>query len=152
MESEFNKKENTAMKNMRKTLRNQKGFTLVEMIAVLVIVGILAAVAIPKYMSMQSAAQVNAAQGALAAAASGISLTYASCITGGLTPSALTATGGFTGTGTACTSIAGTTFGDFTVTYPALTWPSVSIQLSTTSPAWLSAVTAASLNKTIILQ
>ena len=30
------------------TLRNQKGFTLIEIIAVLVILGILAAVAIPR--------------------------------------------------------------------------------------------------------
>ncbi|MBU2431157.1 MAG: type II secretion system GspH family protein, partial [Proteobacteria bacterium] len=38
-------------------LGNQKGFTLVEIIAVLLLLGILSAVALPKYIGMQTATE-----------------------------------------------------------------------------------------------
>lgn len=49
----------------QKWLQDEAGFTLVEIIAVLVILGILAAVAIPKYFDLQSEARTKALSGAM---------------------------------------------------------------------------------------
>jgi MSHA pilin protein MshA len=44
-------------------LKNEKGFTLIEIIAVLVILGILGAVAVPKYIDVSNDARNKAATG-----------------------------------------------------------------------------------------
>jgi prepilin-type N-terminal cleavage/methylation domain-containing protein len=51
---------------VNKPRRNQRGFTLIEIIAVLVILGIIAAVAVPKYLSMADESRKRSAQAAIA--------------------------------------------------------------------------------------
>ena len=56
---------------------NQSGFTLIEVVMIIVILGILAAVAIPKYQDLSSEAKEAAARSSLGALRSGITIFYA---------------------------------------------------------------------------
>jgi prepilin-type N-terminal cleavage/methylation domain-containing protein len=54
----------------------QQGFTLIEIIAVLVILGILSAVAVPKYMDMQNEARQKGLESLVSAAQSNLHMLY----------------------------------------------------------------------------
>lgn len=56
---------------------NEKGFTLIELVMIIVILGILAAVAIPKYQDLSDEAKEAAARGALGGVRSAITIYYA---------------------------------------------------------------------------
>ncbi|MBI3188715.1 MAG: type II secretion system protein [Gammaproteobacteria bacterium] len=103
-------------------LKQQSGFTLIELIMVIVVLAALAVTAIPRYVDLQTEAQAGANQGVAGALASGSAINYAACAAGA-TPCtngaamdacnevAATLTGGLPGTYTLATTALNATVG-----------------------------------------
>ena len=73
-------------------LKRKSGFTLIELVMVIVILGILSAIAIPKFADLTTQAKISATKGGLGAIRSAVAIDYAKSATSGTAefPSAVT--------------------------------------------------------------
>lgn len=68
--------------------RHQAGFTMIELIVVIVILGVLAATALPKFIDVQENAEASSLSGVAGSLASAMSVNYGGCLVVGHTPTA----------------------------------------------------------------
>ena len=66
----------------KKVLKSQSGFTLIELVAVIVVLGILAVVAVPRFINLQDDARQASTDAVAGALASAFTLNYAACAVG----------------------------------------------------------------------
>ena len=136
----------------RHLLKNQQGFTLIEIIAVLILLGILAAVAVPKYMDMQTDAQAKAVDGALASGASNATMAYSKfLLTNSAPPNDISGDAWTDGTNSQAIT---TNLGDFTAGYKYASGD-VTVTISSSTQTWFASYatsSGANVTKTFTIQ
>ena len=63
-------------------IKQQSGFTLIELIMVIVVLGALAVTALPRYVDLQTQADTGATQGVAGALSAGSAINFAACTAG----------------------------------------------------------------------
>ncbi len=71
-----NNTKNKGGKGMFSPLKNQKGFTLIELVIIIILIGVLAAVAVPRYVDLRENAVMASAQATLDGGRAGIMLDF----------------------------------------------------------------------------
>ena len=71
-----NNTKNKGGKGMFSPLKNQKGFTLIELVIIIILIGVLAAVAVPRYVDLRENAVMASAQATLDAGRAAIMLDF----------------------------------------------------------------------------
>jgi len=66
-------------------MKSQSGFTLIELVVVIVLLGVLAAIAVPRFVNLQDDAQVAQRNATAAAITSAMNINYAACAINGFT-------------------------------------------------------------------
>ena len=70
-------------------MKQQSGFTLIELIMVIVVLGALAVTALPKYVDLEASAQQGAVEGIAGAMSAGAAINFSACKAGMLAPDCL---------------------------------------------------------------
>lgn len=134
-------------------LKNEKGFTLIEIITVIIIMGILAAVAVPKFFSMQDQAKEAALSSALSEASARFNNAFAKYIldtkNAPANLDALCAEGYLEGTGEDCAATPFINIGDFTVSYTPSGTPATGVLITVKSAETIPDLTGLPTTKTI---